>query len=63
MLSKFLCIAVFYLKVCNYCSLKNFRQHKPNWSEMDVIILIKVFFYIQIYISQSKPLNIFALFY
>ena len=30
---------------------------------MDVIILIKGFFHIQIYISKSKQLNIFLLFY
>ena len=28
-----------------------FTQHKPDWSEMDVIILINEFFHIQIYIT------------
>ena len=44
---------IFY-KHMYCCSLKILIQHKPNWSEMGVIILKKEFFHIQIYISESK---------
>ena len=32
-------------------------QQKPNWSEMDVITLIKELFHIQRYVGGSKLMN------
>ena len=58
MLFQILWVVVFYLKIFDCCSLTILMQHKPDWSKMDVIILTKEFLHIQIYITESKPLNI-----
>ena len=33
-------VLVFYAKMCNCCSPKIFFSYKPNWSDVDVAILI-----------------------
>ena len=38
-------VVIVYTKVSrDHCSLETFIQHKPNWSKVDVIILIEEFY-------------------
>ena len=48
---------VIHEKVCNCCCLEICIQHRPNWSELDVIILIKELFHVQIHISGRQTVN------
>ena len=57
-------VVVFYLKVCNCSSLKiSYIIAQARLAEMGVIVLMKEFFHTQTYISESKHLNIFTIFY
>ena len=49
--SIFMCCGILYVVDA---LLRFFTQRKSIWSEMDVIILIKEFFHIQIHISEFK---------
>ena len=49
-------VALLHVKVYNCFSLKILIQEKLNWSEIDIIILIKEFFQILTYISETKLL-------